>query len=60
MKKIYSTPFVNITQITFTSALLQPSVTGDNGTGSGNEDNEGDGDPDAKQRGGLDGWGDLW
>ena len=61
MKKIYSTPFVNITKITFKIALLEPSsVTGDNGTGNGTEDPGGEGDPDAKYRDNLDGWGNLW
>lgn len=46
--------------------MQNPSLTGNTGDGntpiggSGGEDNGGDGDPDTKQRGGFDGWGDLW
>ena len=61
MKKIYATPIIRITQVTFTTALLDISnVTGDNNIGGGGDDSGGEHDPDAKHRGGIDGYGNLW
>lgn len=64
MKKNYIQPATR----TSSPYILRPiavSLNGDTGEGSnpigyGGEDEGGGGDPDAKQRGGLEGWGNLW
>ena len=65
MKKSYNSPLLEQTRPV--SLLMQiASLTGNTGDGNtiidgnGDEDNGGEGDPDAKSRGGIDGWGNLW
>lgn len=64
MQKSYSTPQIEQTYPIY--LLMQiPSLNGNTGDGNnpiggGGDDHGGEGDPDAKQRGGFDGWGDLW
>ena len=64
MKKVYQTPSINTLHFRFLTSLMEPSIHGDTGGGSGigngDDDPGGEGDPDAKFRGGLDGWGNLW
>ncbi|MDO4994375.1 MAG: hypothetical protein Q4E32_05170 [Bacteroidales bacterium] len=65
MKKSYSTPHIEHTS-PICLLMQNPSLSGNTGDGNtpigggGGDDNGGDGDPDTKQRGGFDGWGDLW
>ena len=63
MKKIYLTPSVKTKETLLKVELMNYSLTGNTGDGTipgGGDDSGGEHDPDAKQRGGLDGWGDLW
>ncbi len=65
MKKIYLSPAVRSTRLALKANLMEPSINGNTNDGNnpisgGEDDTGGNGDPDAKRRGGIDGWGDLW
>lgn len=63
MKKQYISPAIKTRYPQLWTDLLQASLSGNTGSGtigSGGDDNGGENDPDAKYRGGLDGYGNLW
>ena len=65
LKNIYQAPVLKTVCPQQSASLLQQvsSLTGDTGNGTignGGDDSGGEYDPDAKRRGGLDGYGNLW